>query len=131
MLDIRLYQLAAVAYLLFCAVAVAAAIYFLMLIAKALRTYIRSQEVRKEKRTVRRSLGEELKERRLRCKMTQEFVAEALGVNRQAVSKWENGTSDPSTSNLLALAKLYGFSAQELLSGLEDGPASGKEGDGR
>lgn len=47
--------------------------------------------------------------------MTQEFVAEHLGVSRQAVSKWENGTSDPSTSNLLALAKLYGVSAQELL----------------
>ena len=48
--------------------------------------------------------------------MTQEFVAESLGVSRQAVSKWENGTSDPSTSNLLALAKLYGVSAEEILS---------------
>ena len=47
--------------------------------------------------------------------MTQEFVAEALGVSRQAVSKWENGTSDPSTSNLIALAKLYGTSAETLL----------------
>ena len=47
--------------------------------------------------------------------MTQEFVAERLGVSRQAVSKWENGTSDPSTSNLLALAKLYGVSPEELL----------------
>jgi transcriptional regulator with XRE-family HTH domain len=45
-----------------------------------------------------------------------EFVAEFLGVTRQAVSKWENGTADPSTSNLLALAKLYGVSAEELLS---------------
>jgi transcriptional regulator with XRE-family HTH domain len=47
--------------------------------------------------------------------MTQEFVSESLGVTRQAVSKWENGTSDPSTSNLLALAKLYGVNADELL----------------
>lgn len=47
--------------------------------------------------------------------MTQEFVAESLGVSRQAVSKWENGTSDPSTSNLIALAKLYGVSVEELL----------------
>ena len=47
--------------------------------------------------------------------MTQEFVAESLGVSRQAVSKWESGASDPNTSNLLALAKLYGVSAEELL----------------
>lgn len=47
--------------------------------------------------------------------MTQEFVAESLGVSRQAVSKWETGTADPSTSNLLALAKLFGVSAEELL----------------
>ena len=32
-----------------------------------------------------------------------------------AVSKWESGASDPSTSNLLALAKLYGVSAEDLL----------------
>lgn len=47
--------------------------------------------------------------------MTQEFVSETLGVSRQAVSKWENGVSDPSTSNLIALAKLYGVSAEELI----------------
>lgn len=56
-----------------------------------------------------------LKENRLRRKMTQEFVAEALGVSRQAVSKWENGTTDPSTSNLIALAKLYDVEAEEIL----------------
>ena len=55
-----------------------------------------------------------------RCKMTQEFVSETLGVSRQAVSKWENGTSDPSTSNLIALANLYGVSAEELLKSVED-----------
>lgn len=47
--------------------------------------------------------------------MTQEFVAEAIGVSRQAVSKWENGTSDPNTSNLIALAKLFKISPEELL----------------
>ena len=51
----------------------------------------------------------------MRCKMTQEFVAESIGVSRQAVSKWENGTSDPSTANLFSLAKLYGVRAEELL----------------
>lgn len=47
--------------------------------------------------------------------MTQEFVASSIGVSRQAVSKWENGTSDPSTANLLALSKLYQISPEQLL----------------
>ena len=51
--------------------------------------------------------------------MTQEFVAETLGVSRQSVSKWENGSSDPNTSNLIALAKLYRVSPEELLKCVE------------
>ena len=90
-------------------------IYLFILLIKALRKCLKSGNVRKEQSAVRMSLGEAMKENRLRCQMTQEFVAEHLGVSRQAVSKWENGTSDPSTSNLLALAKLYGISAEELL----------------
>ena len=89
--------------------------YILILIIKALKKYIKSSDVRKEKSDIRRSLGEVLKEHRLKCSMTQEFVAETLGVSRQAVSKWENGTSDPSTSNLIALAKLYNISVDEIL----------------
>ena len=90
-------------------------IYCFILLIKALRKYLKSEPVRRETASVRKSLGEALKEHRTRCHMTQEFVAEHLGVSRQAVSKWENGTSDPSTSNLLVLAKLYDVSAQELL----------------
>ena len=87
---------------------------------KALKKYNRSEEVRKEKAETRRSLGEVLRDHRVRCKMTQEVVAESLGVSRQAVSKWETGTADPSTSNLLALAKLFGVSAEELLRSVEE-----------
>ena len=93
----------------------AAVIFLFVLLVRALLKYVRSGEVRKEKAETKRSLGEALKAHRTRCKMTQEFVAEAIGVSRQAVSKWESGTSDPSTSNLLALAKLYGVSAEDLL----------------
>ena len=98
-------------------------IYLLYLVIRALRAYIRSKEVRAEKKEICRTLGEQLRAERTRCKMTQEFVAETLGVSRQAVSKWENGTADPSTANLLALAKLYGVSAEDLLrsaAGTED-----------
>ena len=99
---------------------VAGIAYLGWLLIKALRKYLTSSEVRKETAQVRQSLGEALKEHRTRCKMTQEFVAEHLGVSRQAVSKWENGTSDPSTSNLLALAKLFGISAEELLKQVQE-----------
>ena len=91
-------------------------VYIIILFVKALRKYLKSADVRKEKNETGVSLGEALKTYRTNCKMTQEFVAESIGVSRQAVSKWENGTSDPSTSNLLALAKLYGVSAEEILS---------------
>ena len=84
----------------------AALAYVVFLIIKALR---------QEKAEQAKTLGETLKRRRTACKMTQEFVAEALGVSRQAVSKWESGQSDPSTTNLLALAKLFGVRPEELL----------------
>ncbi|MDD7492047.1 MAG: helix-turn-helix transcriptional regulator [Clostridiales bacterium] len=93
----------------------AAVIFLFVLLVRALLKYLRSGEVRKEKAETKRSLGEALKAHRTRCKMTQEFVAETIGVSRQAVSKWESGASDPSTSNLLALAKLYGVSAEDPL----------------
>lgn len=93
----------------------AISVYLVILVIKALRRYLRSSEVRTEKAIVRKTLGETLKEHRMQCNMTQEFVAESMGVSRQAVSKWETGSSDPSTANLLALAKLYGVSAEELL----------------
>ena len=60
---------------------------------KALIRYLKSGEIRKEKSLMKKSLGEVLKQHREECKMTQEFVAEAIGVSRQAVSKWENGDS--------------------------------------
>src|SRR5699024_12053606 len=65
-----------------------------------IKTHAKAQEVKKETAAVRRTLSETLKDHRTRCKMTQEFVAESLGVSRQAVSKWETGETDPTMSNL-------------------------------
>ena len=93
----------------------AAAVYLIYLIMKALRKYTKSMPVRKEKDENAKTLGEILKQHRMRCKMSQEFIAETLGVSRQAVSKWENGTAAPSTTNLMAMAKLFGVEAAELL----------------
>ena len=94
---------------------VCVALYVVYLVIKALRKYTKSAPVRKEKAENAKTLGEVLKQHRVNCKMTQEFVAETLGVSRQAVSKWETGASDPSTTNLIALAKLFGVTAEELL----------------
>ena len=79
--------------------AVAAAIVYLVyLLIRALRKYLRSGEVRQENREAVESLAKALKGHREQCRMTQEFVAEAVGVSRQAVSKWETGAADPSTA---------------------------------
>ncbi len=94
-------------------------IYVVILAIRALRKYLRGGDNRPETAAVRKSLGEAIKARRTACNMTQELVAERLGVSRQAVSKWESGASDPSTSNLLALAKLFGVPAEELLREVE------------
>lgn len=94
-------------------------VYLLVLIIRALRKYLAAEPARKEKAQQARILGQILKEHRTRCRMTQEFVAESLGVSRQAVSKWESGKSDPSTTNLVALAKLFGIPAEELLREVE------------
>ena len=99
----------------------ALAVYLVVLLIRVLRKYLRSGEVRQENRAAVESLAKALKGHRERCRMTQEFVAESIGVSRQAVSKWETGAADPSTANLLALAKLYGVSPEELLHNAQNG----------
>ncbi|MDD7593235.1 MAG: helix-turn-helix transcriptional regulator [Peptoniphilaceae bacterium] len=51
--------------------------------------------------------NEKLKRRRRELNLSQEYVAEQLGISRQAVSKWEAGQSTPSMRNLIELAELY------------------------
>ena len=43
--------------------------------------------MREEKKAVAKSLGKALKENRIRCQMTQEFVAETLGVSRLSIPR--------------------------------------------
>jgi len=61
------------------------------------------------------ALNDNLKDARNRIGMSQELVAERLGISRQAVTKWELGQSKPSAKNLQALAELYQVSSDELL----------------
>ena len=46
---------------------------------------------------------------------SQEELADALGISRQAVSKWERAEASPDTDNLICLAKLYNVSLDSLL----------------
>lgn len=57
---------------------------------------------------------------RKRAKLSQEELAAQVGVSRQAVSKWELGESTPEVDKLLALARAFGVTTDELLS--EDAP---------
>jgi len=61
------------------------------------------------------SLNERIQTLRKERGLSQETVADALDVSRQAVSKWETGQSNPDTKNLLALAALFQCSADELI----------------
>ena len=54
--------------------------------------------------------------------LTQLELAEAVHVTRQAVSRWEVGTSVPTTENLACLSRLYGVSVVDLLNGREEPP---------
>lgn len=47
--------------------------------------------------------------------LTQEQVAEVIGISRQSYSKWEQGKCYPQADNLVALAILYNVSPMELL----------------
>lgn len=60
-------------------------------------------------------IAERLAARRKQAGLSQEALAEQLGVSRQAVSKWERSESSPDTDNLIALAQLYGVSLDDLL----------------
>lgn len=101
---------------LFVVIALSTLIIFLVVRSRNKQNSIK--EVSVEETEVKRTLGEKIKEHRIRCNMTQEYVAEMVGVSRQAVSKWETGASEPSTTNLIALAKLFGISVEELLQGI-------------
>lgn len=60
-------------------------------------------------------LGETIQALRRQKNLTQEQLAERVGVSRQAVSKWELNNALPDTDKLVPLARALGVSAEELL----------------
>ena len=65
-------------------------------------------------------VGKKIQEERLNHGMSQDILAEALCVTRQALSRWENGLSAPSIDSLITLSRIFGVSFEELLCLEED-----------
>ena len=59
-------------------------------------------------------MSEEIAKLRTENNMTQEALAEKIGVSRQAVTKWEASESVPELSKLIAMADLFGVSMDQL-----------------
>ena len=70
-------------------------------------------------------LNEKILHYRKAAKLSQEELAALVGVSRQAVSKWELGDATPEVDKLLALAKAFGVTTDELLSGEEPAGVQG------
>lgn len=66
----------------------------------------------------RKTLGRRLRAARIRSKLSQDSVADSLGVTRQALSAWETGGSCPSALQVVDLATVYCECAHALLFGV-------------
>jgi len=66
------------------------------------------------------TLSERIKEQRTKSGLSQEKVAELIGISRQAVTKWESGQSVPSMANLITLAGIFQVSLSELTDGVKN-----------
>ena len=65
------------------------------------------------------TLGQRIQELRKRAGLSQEGLGEALGVTRQAVSKWESDNGIPELDTLIAMSRLFGVTIGQLL-GVEE-----------
>ena len=77
-------------------------------------------------------MGDRIREHRIRAGLSQDALAELVGVSRQAVTKWESGASSPTAANLFKLAEIFGTTADLLIDKEKDEenkiPESEKDG---
>ena len=66
------------------------------------------------------TFAENVKMLRKQAGMSQEQLAEKLGVSRQAVTKWETGAGIPDIENIMAISALFDISIDDLLSNERD-----------
>ena len=69
------------------------------------------------------TIGERIAHLRKEKGLTQEELAQHMGISPQAVSKWENDQTCPDISALPKLARLFGITVDELLEGKRETPA--------
>ena len=79
-------------------------------------------KIKTEKEVFFMTLGEKISFLRQEKGISQEKLAELVGVSRQAVTKWENGNANPDTENLIRLAEIFGVSLDELCKGFSEKP---------
>ncbi|MBQ0111066.1 MAG: helix-turn-helix transcriptional regulator [Oscillospiraceae bacterium] len=71
-------------------------------------------------------IGDNIRNYRKANNMSQDELAEKLDVTRQSISLWENGQTQPSLDNIVAMAKLFGVSTDDLLA---ENPAAANGGE--
>lgn len=61
------------------------------------------------------ALSEKLYELRKKGGLSQEQLAEQLGVSRQAISKWESGKANPESDTLISISKFFNVTLDYLM----------------
>lgn len=72
------------------------------------------------KEVISMSINERLYKLRKEKNISQEELANEIGVSRQTISKWETGESTPDFDKIIPLCEFYGITSDELLSGKKD-----------
>ena len=77
-------------------------------------------------------MGDRIRDHRIRAGLSQDALAELVGVSRQAVTKWESGAPSPTAANLFKLAEIFGTTVDLLMDKEKDEenkiPESEKDG---
>ncbi len=65
------------------------------------------------------NMADRIQQMRKKAGLSQEELADRVGVSRQAVSKWEGGQSSPDLENIVIMSDLFGVTTDYLLKGIE------------
>ena len=66
-----------------------------------------------------KTFGDNLKQERKLCDMTQQELAEKMGISQQQLSQWECNKFEPTVSSIVAIAKALDVSYDDLFDGIE------------